>query len=114
MEGSTLTVHVIDGQEILDCSNPIIKITVGNQNFTTKNVERAIRNPVWDELFHFDIFTGKENIIIQLFNGNREMEGRKKEINLISLSQHDQFDLMSISLNRSRARKLDQSNELID
>jgi len=74
MEKSVLTITVIEARYIIagdhDALNDIyVLIECANQTAQTKHLENN-QNPIWDESFQFDIYTGKEEIKVSVLDRN--------------------------------------------
>ena len=48
-------------------SDPYVVLQLGKENFKTKYIEQDL-NPVWNEIFTFDIMTGQEQLSLQVFD----------------------------------------------
>ena len=72
MVGSILSIHVVDARDVIPTpgyanANSYLKLSVDGQ--ASKTLQVANNNdPVWDEVIIFDIRTGKEKLVVQLFD----------------------------------------------
>jgi Ca2+-dependent lipid-binding protein len=71
MIGSVLTANLIEARELKSTKltgsvRPYIVMLVEGQKSTSEVSESA--DPVWNEIITFDIMTGREDLIIQIFD----------------------------------------------
>jgi len=102
MVGSILSIHVVDARDILPANNYTsancyLKLSLDGQ--TSKTLSVANNNdPVWDEVIIFDIRTGREKLLVQLYDvqggfvSSNNLVG-SCEISLESLSEQQQSTL---------------------
>lgn len=113
MNGSNLSVHVIDARD-LGSENPRIppkarvKITTTDrqnnsrsQASWTSDPRQATKDPVYNEVITFEIYTGQETINIEVFDVTKGQKSQvllaSKEIDLSILSKDkDQIDQMKL------------------
>ena len=73
MENSVLTITIIEARyiasEISSKNDLYVLIECANQTAQTKHIENN-QNPIWDESFQFDIYSGKEEIKVSIMNKN--------------------------------------------
>lgn len=74
MENSVLTITVIEARYIspadFNSKNDLyVLIECANQTAQTKHIENN-QNPIWDESFQFDIYSGKEEIKVSIMDKN--------------------------------------------
>ena len=97
MVGSILSIHVVDARDIVSgnkyaLANSFLKLSLDGQ--TSKTLLVANNNdPVWDEVIIFDVRTGKEKLIVQLYDVQGGFVATNNligscEINLESLSEY--------------------------
>jgi Ca2+-dependent lipid-binding protein len=65
-DDAVLQVRVIEGRDLMPMdytgkSDPYVVLQLGKENFKTKYIEQDL-NPVWNEIFTFDIMTGQEQL----------------------------------------------------
>ena len=71
MQGSILSVHVIDARELVNTAQPRIPVNARvrlsmEQNHSNTQEVPGTNNPVWNEVIAFDIMRGVENLHVQV------------------------------------------------
>ena len=74
MIGSVLTCTIIEARElrstrITGLANPYVVLMVEGQK-STSEVQPNTVDPVWNEVVSFDITTGRENLMIQIYDNS--------------------------------------------
>ena len=67
-----LQVRVVEGRDIMPMditgkSDPYVVMQLGKETFKTKYIKQEL-NPVWNEIFSFDVTTGREILDIKVFD----------------------------------------------
>ena len=70
MQGSILSVHVIDARELRTANprvsaNARVRLSMEQNRSNTQEVP-GTNNPVWNEVIAFDILRGAENLQVQV------------------------------------------------
>ena len=96
MQGSILSVHIIDARELRPpqggIANARVRLSIEGNRSSTQEVPGS-NNPVWNEVSAFDILQGNENLLIKVDNvkPNREREEiGSTQIDLRQLSAEQQ------------------------
>lgn len=74
MENSVLTITAIEAKYLASSdfnsnSDLYVLIECANQTAQTKHIKDT-QNPIWDESFQFDIYSGKEEIKVSVMDKN--------------------------------------------
>lgn len=101
MQGSFLTVHVVEARELrpMDVdgtSDPYVILQIEDQRIET-TFKKSTLNPVWNESFTFEIIHGGEPLLIEVMDkdtfGDDDSEGicQFRLQNLRDQMKHDQW-----------------------
>lgn len=71
-DDAVLQVRVIEGRDLMPMdmtgkSDPYVVLQLGKETFKTRYIAQDL-NPVWNEVFTFDVLTGQEQLNVQVFD----------------------------------------------
>ena len=69
---AVLSVRVVEGRDLMPMditgkSDPYVVMQLGKETFKTKYIAQTL-NPVWNEIFTFDVETGREFLDIKVYD----------------------------------------------
>ena len=69
MQGSILSVHVIDARELRPSNGPVanarVRLSIEGNRSSTQEIP-ATNDPVWNEVSAFDIIEGTDKLLVQV------------------------------------------------
>ena len=93
MKNSTLSVHIIDARELRPgggrLANAQVRLSVENQSSNTQRIQSS-NDPVWNEVIAFDIVTGTDDLLLEVYDWTTDKQKRligSTKISLASLSE---------------------------
>ena len=81
---AVVSVRVVEGRDMLPMdmtgySDPYVQIKCGNQTWKTNYIKQDL-NPVWNEVYNFDVETGREELEVTVWDkddfGSDDFEGK--------------------------------------
>jgi Ca2+-dependent lipid-binding protein len=71
-DDSVLQIRVVEGRDLMPMditgkSDPYVVMQLGKETFKTKYIAQEL-NPVWNEIFTFDVTTGREILDVKVYN----------------------------------------------